>query len=383
MAHRMPRDWFEPGLSPHLRDEFTLLSAQHLRGQARLLFAGFILSLPMVVAARVVSAPLWIGVGLPVLVFIFSVGGLWAVHERPQDKRRAKTLIKRAWFACFTVAAIGSLWCILSWLYSPLETRVYYVAIMSIGALTLGYMLTATRIIGVSALLVTLAPISIVLLATGEMLPSALAVGLLIAMVFQALLIGRHQRLLVELVNERHQSSELARTDPLTGVANRRAFLEFAKELAIGGSEVRLVSLDLDQFKVVNDRYGHDTGDEVLMIVATILSGLTGNGIKLARMGGEEFALIGRADNLRPELAATILDHIRSAEMPHGQPLTASLGVACATLERPGDWEELYRNADEALYAAKAQGRNRVVTFSGFSRETDSELKFRSSVVSN
>ncbi len=367
MGQRSFRNWLEPALPPHLRDEFTMLSAQHLRGQAGLLFVGFILSLPMVIAARVEAAPAWVGIGLPVLIFAFSLGGLWAIRNQPRDPQAALALIKRAWATCFAVAATGSLWCLQSWFYASNDTRVYYVAIMSIGALTLGYMLTATRIIGVTALLVTLFPISIALLATGELLAIALAVGLLIAMVFQALLIGRHQRLLIELVVERNHSSELARIDPLTGVANRRAFLEIARDMTASGDEVRLMSIDIDHFKQVNDRYGHDTGDEALMIVATLLSDLAAGGIKLARMGGEEFALIGRAKEMPAELSDSILENIRTAEMPHGEPLTASIGMACAALDRPGHWEELYSKADRALYAAKAAGRDRALDFSELS----------------
>ena len=208
-----------------------------------------------------------------------------------------------AWFACFAVAATGSLWCLLSWNYAPSETRVYYVAIMSIGALTLGYTLTAARIVGVTALLVTLVPISIALLASGDLHASALAVGLLIAVAFQALLIERHQRLLLELVHERNHSRELSLTDPLTGVANRRALLEMARKMAARGDQLRLMVLDIDRFKLVNDRYGHDTGDEVLMIVATLLSDYASSSIGIARLGGEEFAIVGKAADLPPSLA--------------------------------------------------------------------------------
>lgn len=358
------RNWLEPEIPKQFRGEFTMLAAQHLRGQSRLLFVGFILSLPMVIAARVEAAPHWVGIGLPLVILILSLAGLWAVHEKPRDTHRALTVMRRAWFACFAVAAMGGLWCLQSWLYAPVETRIYYVAMMSIGALTLGYTLTATRIVGVTAFLVTLVPISIALLATGELLASALAVGLLLAVVFQALLIERHQRLLLELVQERNHSRELASIDPLTGIANRRALVENAQKLAAQGDPIRMMILDIDQFKLVNDRYGHDTGDEVLMIVAKLLAGLVASPIQLARLGGEEFAIVGKSDDLHPALAHILLGQIREAEMPHGDQLTASIGIATGTLDYAAGWSELYRKADSALYEAKIDGRNKAVEFS-------------------
>ena len=363
MGRRIFRNWLEPELPEHLRDEFTVLAAEHMRGQSRLLFTGFILSLPMVVAARVEAAPLWVGIGLPVVILLFSLAGIWAVRVAPREPRVAMSLIQRAWLACFGAAAAGSLWCVMSWAYAPPDIGIYYVAIMSIGALTLGYTLTATRIVGVTALVVTLVPISLALLATGELLPSTLAVGFLIAVVFQALLIGRHQSLLVELVEERNHSRELARIDPLTGIANRRSLLESASRLAHGQAPIRLMILDLDRFKLVNDRYGHDTGDEVLMITASLLSRHASRSITVARVGGEEFALVGKEEHLSVQLANTILEEIRTAEMPHGEPLTASIGMATGTLAQPGGWSDLYGEADRALYAAKADGKNRVRAF--------------------
>ncbi|MEO1969454.1 MAG: GGDEF domain-containing protein [Sphingomonadaceae bacterium] len=125
-----------------------------------------------------------------------------------------------------------------------------------------------------------------------------------------------------------------------------------------------MMILDIDQFKLVNDHFGHDTGDEVMMIVATLLSNYATPSIHVARLGGEEFALVGNVLDLTPNLASTILEDIQSAEMPHGEELTASIGMAFGTLERVGDWSELYGQADRALYAAKADGRNRAFDFS-------------------
>lgn len=360
MKRKAPSKWFEPELPAHLRDDFTVLAAQHLRGQSRLLFIGFILSLPMTIAAQPEASPIWVGWGLPLLVLLASALGIWFVRAQPTESEAASRLLKRAWMACFFVAATGSLWGVMCWLYAAPEVRVYYTAILSIGGLTMGYTLTATRLIAASAIIVALLPICIAMLTTGRLLDAALATGLLIALSFQILILGRQRRLMLELVNERNSSHRLARLDPLTGLDNRRALLENAENLGADGTPLRLILIDLDRFKLVNDRYGHDTGDEVLMIIATIVARRAKGDVRAARLGGEEFALMGPAGDLGVGEAQGILHEIRTAEMPHGEILTASAGIAMGRVMQVGDWSDIYANADRALYTAKNGGRDRV-----------------------
>jgi diguanylate cyclase (GGDEF)-like protein len=163
-------------------------------------------------------------------------------------------------------------------------------------------------------------------------------------------------------------------TDVLTQVANRRFFdrrlrEEISQWLRRGG-ELSCLLVDLDCFKQINDRHGHQTGDMVLQEVARTLSkGLRESDV-LARYGGEEFVLLLPATG--SERAAEIAERLRAAvaclviSPAQGVMLqvTASIGLASlaggrsATLEDPGLW--LLRQADQALYAAKANGRNRV-----------------------
>jgi diguanylate cyclase (GGDEF)-like protein len=160
-----------------------------------------------------------------------------------------------------------------------------------------------------------------------------------------------------------------AATDGLTGLANRRSFddelaLEWRRAERIGDS-LALVLVDLDNFKSINDERGHQAGDAVLRRVAAILDSGARNADLAARYGGEEFALLAPetdllgatklADRLRADLEAA------KVELPDGNEIsvTASLGVAVkGTLQRP---EQLVAAADEALYEAKRNGKNRVV----------------------
>jgi len=164
----------------------------------------------------------------------------------------------------------------------------------------------------------------------------------------------------------RHKTA--AMVDPLTGVANRRAFLQESDDLMRQhGSDERSVSVmlfDLDHFKSINDRFGHALGDRVLQIFAdTVSINLRPTDI-FGRLGGEEFAACLR--NVGLEYTVTLADRIRgdfekAAAMVSGNTVggTVSVGVVVSQ-QTPFDLHSLLGRADQALYAAKERGRNRV-----------------------
>jgi diguanylate cyclase (GGDEF)-like protein len=173
------------------------------------------------------------------------------------------------------------------------------------------------------------------------------------------------RRRIRRLRDEARRLGELARTDPLTGLPNRRAFDErFASEVARArryGHRLALALMDLDHFKRVNDDYGHTAGDELLREAALRLQGSVRAGEVVARFGGDEFAwLLPEADVGAAELAA---DRVRRtlSERPVGPLIRATLSVGVACLEQSGDGPALLRRADGALMAAKAAGRDRVL----------------------
>jgi diguanylate cyclase (GGDEF)-like protein len=158
----------------------------------------------------------------------------------------------------------------------------------------------------------------------------------------------------------RHQwlaeASRLSRTDDLTGLANRRALLASLREGLINNWPVTLILLDLDGFKEINDRYGHEVGDQVLQAVATRLNGAAQPSDMTARLGGDEFAVLTRND-----LPVAALDHGHTLRASLGRPLDvasvslkvdASVGIA---IRDAGDRAvaDLLRRADVALYQAK------------------------------
>jgi diguanylate cyclase (GGDEF)-like protein len=164
---------------------------------------------------------------------------------------------------------------------------------------------------------------------------------------------------------------KLAMTDFLTGLFNRRFFIQRStdevKRAKRNAEPLALLMLDFDEFKKVNDTFGHETGDLALQQVASVMSTSLREIDILGRMGGEEFAVL--LPNTSLEEALLLAERVRqsieniSFEKSKGLlKITASIGVAAFTDEM-SDIDDLIRNADNALYQAKANGRNCVVAY--------------------
>ncbi|UQN06842.1 sensor domain-containing diguanylate cyclase [Deinococcus sp. QL22] len=164
--------------------------------------------------------------------------------------------------------------------------------------------------------------------------------------------------------SERLTLYHLAHTDPLTGLPNRRALYPAVETLLVATSQGMagsVILLDLDHFKRINDTYGHNVGDDVLMYTAALLRSALRDSDTVGRWGGEEF-LVTLPDTDRVG-ATRVAERVRclmqnTLQPPAGQ-VTASLGVA--TCEPGDDLRVLTARADAAMYEAKQKGRNRVV----------------------
>lgn len=162
----------------------------------------------------------------------------------------------------------------------------------------------------------------------------------------------------------------LAYRDPLTGLLNRRHFFERAAEELMRARRhhrpLAILMLDMDHFKHINDRYGHAAGDSTLQIMAAYLSEILRNEDLVARIGGEEFAVLMPDNGL--DKARTVAERLRVSIAEHGIPTeedeifcTVSVGIAIVS-HTDNCIEDALRRADAALYRAKAGGRNRVET---------------------
>lgn len=156
--------------------------------------------------------------------------------------------------------------------------------------------------------------------------------------------------------------AELAITDDLTGLPNRRALrdrLELLVSEAQRGRRFSVAIADIDYFKRINDTHGHAVGDEVLVAVAAALRGGVRRSDLVARVGGEEFCIV--QSDVDPAMAEMLTERLRAAVAAIGVPVavTASFGVCHSSLASASD--AILAAADAALYRAKAGGRNRVV----------------------
>jgi diguanylate cyclase (GGDEF)-like protein len=192
---------------------------------------------------------------------------------------------------------------------------------------------------------------------------------------------------LTMMLNERREIKYKAAAliDPLTGLANRRAFLERAQQMLDRSLRddvpISLIAVDLDRFKNVNDAFGHQVGDHVLRIFADVLSRVLRPADIAGRMGGEEFVAVLPGCGI--EAALVVARRIRSAFQDdarfvggHRVEATLSAGVACAP-EHGDGLTEIMARADAAMYAAKDQGRNRVMRAEPYSSDPQSATVIR------
>jgi diguanylate cyclase (GGDEF)-like protein len=208
------------------------------------------------------------------------------------------------------------------------------------------------------------------LFATGVLLSTALFFG--IFFIYPLIRIQAREenklRAMTESLSARSETLEhAALTDGLTGTQNRRYFddalREYLAEFRRIDKPVGLMVLDLDHFKTVNDNHGHDVGDQVLREVASCLKDMTRYHDVVARLGGEEFAIV--APNMDEDLLMKFAERIRKAIsnlaiVAGNVRLKVTTSVGIAVWDRKETAEDFYRRADKMLYEAKRLGRNRV-----------------------
>jgi diguanylate cyclase (GGDEF)-like protein len=207
----------------------------------------------------------------------------------------------------------------------------------------------------------------LVLNETSRDLGGPLAVLLLGALGLALIVVARQVSVLSDnerLLEEMHR---LANTDPLTGVANRRRLFETAPRIVVqarmAGLSVTVAMVDIDQFKDINDRYGHAVGDEVIRAVASRCASVLRPSDLLARYGGDEFAAVVTGDSTTSCRDVAMQLRRRIADEPtetSGGAIDVTISVGVATMTE-GDIERLLRDADAALLRAKRAGRDAVI----------------------
>ncbi|MDO9489921.1 MAG: diguanylate cyclase [Sphingomonadaceae bacterium] len=265
-----------------------------------------------------------------------------------------------------TLAALGSISAIsaysattyaLGWFPYPVLIPVS----LAFGAFSIAHSLASMRPAASAVIAIGIFPSAIAMLASGDFLSiclgfSAASVGML-----QLRFLAEHQQHVLATLKLQQEVEQLASRDSLTGLLNRRAFLAAFDRIAADGRRRALLVLDLDHFKAINDRHGHDAGDRVLFQFAALIGAACRDGDIAGRFGGEEFVLLAAADDVlafAERLGRTIAAHdFRTPGCPV-ENVTVSIGIEAVS---PGsDFDAAFARADAALYAAKASGRNCV-----------------------
>ena len=357
---------FFPPIPDAIRDDVAVLRANRVETLTPMLFLMLAATTPTAIYGGVETVHPFIRIGFPVTLAIVGVlGFLFLRHNRGRrmSPRRARRVIREASWVSGITGAMCSLWTVTNWLAAPPEAHSYYAMIMAMGSLATAYCLSSIRFATFLNLGVGLAPVSALMLTSGNPPEIAAGTSLVIATLFLLRMVVQQHGQVIDLLELQRQMRELAHTDPLTGLANRREFdLRLDEEIARadGAGRFAIALLDLNGFKPINDRHGHAIGDGVLCELADRLRRACGNHAIVARQGGDEFAILVPAGS--PLLGTALADHILAAlAAPYridGRSIGVGAGIGTAYWPEHGDSaRQLLEVADRALYAAKAASR--------------------------
>jgi diguanylate cyclase (GGDEF)-like protein len=358
---RIKSSWVvEPSVPKAVRGDYAIVAAQHVRAQEPLLLAGFTFGVPCAMLLGE-SLPGAIRFGLPTAILALCLLGMIFRPREPTSEDEATRSLTAATCRTGGIIALGTIWSILTWQGAEETVRFGSPFFMALGVIVTGYAFAKVRRLAGACLLIGIVPIATIMLAQGNPVEKACGAAMIVAAIFLFIMASNNRRFLVELLEKRQALHHLSRRDSLTGLPNRRAFLDDAYRIGAHAPHLRLVLLDLDRFKAINDTHGHEMGDRVLCEVSRIIEQFARDGVAVARVGGEEFALVGSIDDLSAVAGLHLLTTLRQADMPHGARVTASIGMASGPLRSDDDWKVLYSLADQALYEAKAEGRDCAV----------------------
>ena len=356
-----------PPVPEAIRDDVALLRANRIETLTPMLFLTLAATTPTAIYGGVETVHPFVRIGFPVILAVVSLFGvfvLWRNRGRRMSVRRAKRMIVESTWLSGSMGLMCSVWTVINWLAAPPEAHSYYAMIMAMGSLATAYCLSSIRFTTFVNLGIGLVPIMLLMLTSGNPPEIAAGTSLFVASVFLLRMIVQQHGQFIDLLQLQQQMRDLAHTDPLTGLWNRRELdARLDQEIAAAGPDTRfaIALLDLDGFKPVNDQYGHAVGDALLCEVAARLRHACGDQAMVARQGGDEFAILVPAGS--PLMGTSLSGHILSElAMPYridGATIHVGASIGVATChDQGGSAKKLFEIADRAVYAAKAAERD-------------------------
>ncbi|MEY4269829.1 MAG: hypothetical protein RLZZ58_1045 [Pseudomonadota bacterium] len=302
------------------------------------------------------------------LIALFNMGRLiqWRRRfRRPASPANIDRYLHGVDVACTASIALCSLLSCLSFQMQWLDHPVLIPISLAFGAFSIAHCLAPLRVASHAALIVGVLPSGLLMMISGDFL--ALVIGFSASsVVFLKISFLRDQyRMTLDRLDMHRRVDELARTDPLTGLANRRAFHDVADRALAkarrGDGAIALALIDLDAFKPINDALGHAAGDAVLCAVAARLQAAAGRGARIGRMGGDEFVILFTDVRTDADLSSCTAALLSALVLPvgyEGGRIHVAASIGSARFPAHGnDIDQLLRHADKALYAVKAASR--------------------------
>jgi diguanylate cyclase len=354
-------------VSDEVRDELLRTEYTQLQRQIPALYATIAVANVATTAAIHYDSPTasWV-IAPAILTLVIVVRLLLWFHRRGELARieDVRKHLKGTTLTAFGLAALAGFWTLQSFNDAPESMRILLPVCTLLSAFAVVNCLASLRLAATGVLALGAFPVISAMLVSGERMYLAVGSCALMVSVLQLRLIAERYRHNVSRIELQHQMKQLADTDMLTRLPNRRAFFAqiediLQRENGSGGFAVAL--LDLDGFKQINDRLGHQAGDAVLQAVADRLSSHADSHTHFGRIGGDEFAILFDLDEPLTSISARATGVMASLAEPcvvagRRLAISASLGLA----QFPGDGGtlgELFLAADTALYAAKLDSK--------------------------
>ncbi len=291
-------------------------------------------------------------------------------HDYSIDRQRR--MLRVVWMLCLGLCAGFSTICVLTLTTPDIFVQATIALLTMASSIVISLHLVALPRAALAALWSAAISTIFVFVHSGDLILIAAAAALTVVSVATTRLLRIQFEHFVEIVESRAEidrmraeALNLAMTDPLTGLANRRMFEKWLGDRARSRRPFAVAILDLDGFKPINDLYGHGIGDRFLVEAAARMRKSAVDAL-VARMGGDEFALLFEnvaSDDAALSLARRVAAQVAAPYSAEG--ITASMGASCglAVWRGPGDETRLVARADMALYQAKARDRGAVVLF--------------------
>jgi diguanylate cyclase (GGDEF)-like protein len=360
-------------LAPGLRGELQAEQFRILRTQIPVLYAVLSINTAILCFSVYGSVAVTLSLVIPgmfaALIVIRSVIWLTRHRKAPTPPRTARYLSSTTWVASIVSLGLG-LWGV-ALLHSHLGDQPFVPLFIAFGAIACAYCLASLPRAAFATIFLATTPVIVTLLASGVRLQEAAGVNLLLIFLLILRIVAHQYDHLVDKVVIHSELKALAYADPLTGLPNRRAFIECLEGVvgrpSDGRARASVAMIDLDGFKAINDTHGHAAGDAVLVEAASRLQSACTECRMIARLGGDEFAaLFVAADDSAPalDLARKLLCEIGKPFAVSGMHLrlAASIGVA-TNIEDDASATAAISRADVALYEVKHGGGEGVLVF--------------------